>query len=118
MYVTLNMTTTVMILMMIVTEMKEAFDLFDKDGSGTITTKELGEAMCTLGQKPTDKELKDMIRELDSDGTCPSIKPATCIAYVTVCRRVVPCGLGGQVSESAGGDARGGMSGRDTSEGG
>ena len=38
-------------------EYSEAFKLFDKDGSGTITCDELGTVMRSLGQNPTDKEL-------------------------------------------------------------
>ena len=49
-------------------EFKEAFSLFDKDGDGTITTKELGTVMRSLGQNPTEAELKDMINEVDADG--------------------------------------------------
>ena len=48
---------------------KEAFSLFDKDGDGTITTKELGTVMRSLGQNPTEAELQDMINEVDADGT-------------------------------------------------
>lgn len=48
-------------------EMREAFMLFDKDGDGTISSLELGSVMRSLGQKPTDDELKDMINEIDSD---------------------------------------------------
>uniref|UniRef100_A0A8C9VB54 Calmodulin 3a (phosphorylase kinase, delta) n=1 Tax=Scleropages formosus TaxID=113540 RepID=A0A8C9VB54_SCLFO len=44
---------------------KEAFSLFDKDGDGTITTKELGTVMRSLGQNPTEAELQDMINEVD-----------------------------------------------------
>ncbi|XP_003379465.1 calmodulin [Trichinella spiralis] len=49
-------------------EFREAFRLFDKDGNGTITTKELGIAMRSLGQNPTEQELLDMINEVDIDG--------------------------------------------------
>lgn len=56
-----------------IAEFKEAFSLFDKDGDGTITTKELGTVMRSLGQNPTEAELQDMINEVDADG-----KFATC----------------------------------------
>jgi calmodulin len=53
-----------------IAEFKEAFSLFDKDGDGTITTKELGTVMRSLGQNPTEAELQDMINEVDADGKC------------------------------------------------
>ena len=51
-----------------VIEFKEAFALFDKDGDGTITTKELGTVMRSLGQNPTEADLREMINEVDADG--------------------------------------------------
>lgn len=42
--------------------------MFDKDGDGTITTKELGTVMRSLGQNPTESELQDMVNEVDIDG--------------------------------------------------
>lgn len=42
-------------------EFKEAFSLFDKDGDGSITVKELGTVMRSLGQNPTEAELQDMV---------------------------------------------------------
>jgi len=50
-----------------IAEFKEAFSLFDKDGDGTITCRELGTVMRSLGQNPTEAELTDMINEVDAD---------------------------------------------------
>mmetsp|Transcript_56145 Transcript_56145/g.111449 ORF Transcript_56145/g.111449 Transcript_56145/m.111449 type:complete len:986 (-) Transcript_56145:258-3215(-) len=47
---------------------KEAFALFDKDGDGTISTNELGTVMRSLGENPTQKELNEMIAEVDANG--------------------------------------------------
>ena len=51
-----------------IAEFKEVFEIFDKDGDGNITTKELGIVMKTLGQNPTEEELQEMIAEIDQDG--------------------------------------------------
>lgn len=39
-------------------EFQEAFSMFDKNGNGSINTDELGTVMQSLGQNPTDSELK------------------------------------------------------------
>jgi len=52
-----------------IAEFKEAFLIFDKDGDGSISTKELGTVMRSLGQNPTDQELKIMIDEVDEDAS-------------------------------------------------
>ena len=49
-------------------EFKEAFSLFDKDDDGSITPKELGEVLGTLGQNVTEAELQKIVNELDQDG--------------------------------------------------
>ena len=46
-------------------EFKEAFDLFDKDQSGTISVEEFGSVMKSLGQSAPAPELKRMIGEVD-----------------------------------------------------
>ena len=51
-----------------ISEFKEAFNIFDKDKDGYITTKELGDIMKNLGQSPSEAELQDMINEVDIDG--------------------------------------------------
>ena len=50
-------------------EIKEAFDLFDTDGSGSIDSKELKVAMRALGFEPRKEEVKRMISEMDKDGS-------------------------------------------------
>lgn len=55
--------------LLVFAEMKDAFKLFDEDGDGTITLSELGTVMKRLGQNPTDRELREMIKDVDQDGT-------------------------------------------------
>jgi len=50
-------------------EIKEAFDLFDTDGSGSIDAKELKVAMRALGFEPKKEEVKKMMGEADREGT-------------------------------------------------
>lgn len=49
-------------------EVKNAFSLFDKDGDGSITKKELGVALRSIGQNPSESDLNEMISTLDEDG--------------------------------------------------
>ncbi|UYV74298.1 hypothetical protein LAZ67_11002912 [Cordylochernes scorpioides] len=49
-------------------ELKEAFRVFDKNGDGFISAPELRHVMTNLGEKLTDEEVEDMIREADLDG--------------------------------------------------
>ncbi|XP_041480185.1 neo-calmodulin-like [Lytechinus variegatus] len=48
--------------------LKEAFAVFDKDGDGIITGKELGNVMRSLGENPTEKEVQEIVNELDVNG--------------------------------------------------
>ena len=48
-------------------EFREAFQAFDKDGSGSITSKELGTVMRSLGQNLNESEIKEIIDEVDED---------------------------------------------------
>lgn len=48
-------------------ELKEAFSIYDLDGDGIITTRELGSVMRTLGLNPTEAEILNFIKEADID---------------------------------------------------
>lgn len=50
-------------------DIKEAFDLFDTEGSGKIEVKELKVAIRALGFEPKKEEIKKMIADIDPDGT-------------------------------------------------
>jgi len=48
-----------------ISEFKEVFEIFDKDGTGDITAVELGEVMKELGLNPSPEELADIVNEAD-----------------------------------------------------
>ena len=50
-----------------VEELREAFNLFDTDGSGTIDAKELKAAMRALGFQVKKADVRKMIAEVDKD---------------------------------------------------
>ena len=49
-------------------EFREAFDLFDLDGGGSIDQKGARPVMRSLGANPTNEEIEMMIQEVDEDG--------------------------------------------------
>merc|ERR1719222_1460021 len=53
-------------------EIKEAFDLFDTDGTGTIDAKELKVALRALGFEPKKEELKKLVSDLDKSSSSSS----------------------------------------------
>ena len=50
-------------------EWRTIFNLFDVDGDESITCQELGVVLRSMGQNPSDQELKEMINEMDEDGS-------------------------------------------------
>jgi len=48
---------------------RQAFAMFDKSGSGTISKTELTSLLRAMGQNPTDSQVNDMINEVDVDGS-------------------------------------------------
>jgi len=50
------------------TSMRRAFKLLDKDRSGYITAKELRVYLSQLGEKVTQKEASDIVRDADKNG--------------------------------------------------
>ncbi|CAC5363517.1 calmodulin-beta-like isoform X2 [Mytilus californianus] len=52
-----------------VREYREAFNLYDKDHDGVISTHKLGVILRSLGHNPTELEIQEMIDEVDHDRT-------------------------------------------------
>ncbi|KAL1810382.1 hypothetical protein ACET3Z_027372 [Daucus carota] len=49
-------------------QMRVIFKMFDRDGDGFVTAKELADSMERLGHKLSKEELTGMIEEADADG--------------------------------------------------
>ena len=51
--------------------LKTTFDLFDRDGGGEIDTNELEDVLRSMGMKPTEHQMEEIVNELDQnrDGT-------------------------------------------------
>ena len=49
-------------------ELRDAFRVFDKDGSGTISSAELRKVLVSLGEDLTDAELDEMLKLADKNG--------------------------------------------------
>ena len=45
------------------------FVVFDADGGGSISTNELGKALRSVGQDPTNEEVENMIKNADADAS-------------------------------------------------
>merc|ERR1719164_93361 len=50
-------------------EIQDSFDLFDKDGTGTIDAEDLWVVMRALGCEPKKEDMKKMLGEVDKDNT-------------------------------------------------
>ena len=57
-----------MVKLYITLEYQDAFQVFDKDANGYITTKEVKSLLRSLGCNPTDSELQQIVNEVDADG--------------------------------------------------
>lgn len=44
------------------------FRVFDKDGNGFITAQEFKHFMTTMGERFTEEEVDEIIKEVDRDG--------------------------------------------------
>ena len=55
--------------------------MFDKDGGGTISIKELKQVFEALGQCPTEEEVQGMISGVDKDGEFGSVPGGNIMEY-------------------------------------
>lgn len=81
-------------------ELKNAFKVFDRDGSGTISAEELRHVLTSLGENMTAAEIDEMIQMADKDGdgsidceitliSFPPLSLSSNLASIAVLREVV-----------------------------
>ena len=46
----------------------EAFEVFDKEKNGSLDSEELGAVMRSLGQNPTDGDIKEIVAKVEKGG--------------------------------------------------
>ncbi|XP_078331189.1 neo-calmodulin-like isoform X2 [Crassostrea virginica] len=49
-------------------ELIECFEMFDRNGDGTISVEELGSILRALGQNPTQAQVDDFMKKADKNG--------------------------------------------------
>ena len=49
-------------------ELQQSFKVFDVNGDGFINASELRQAMTTIGEKMTEKDINDIMKQWDTDG--------------------------------------------------
>jgi calmodulin len=52
-----------------IAEIREIFTLFDKNSDGYVSTAELGTIVRGLNLNPSELEINDMIKDVDSNGS-------------------------------------------------
>ncbi|KAF9896862.1 hypothetical protein BX616_006622 [Lobosporangium transversale] len=49
--------------------LKDAFNLFDRKGTGNVPTSSLGDLLRSVGQNPTQAEIQELIAQADPSGS-------------------------------------------------
>ena len=78
-----------------VRELRQIFEMFDTDQSGTIDAAELADVMRTVGLNPTPDELAAYVRQADVDGDGCAHRPAQrhgALRGLTLCLALRVCG--------------------------
>ena len=52
-------------------ELKEAFDMFDRDKDSMINKRELGCVLRSIGQEPSEQDLSDMLADISKEDDSP-----------------------------------------------
>ena len=53
---------------LLISEIKDMFKLFDKNGDNNISTAEMGKVLRTMGFQMTNKEIRAAVKQIDTNG--------------------------------------------------
>ena len=72
-----------------IAECRESFKVFDQNGDGKITSKELHNVLMSLGQRRTQKECDEMVQvyDVDNSGTIEFTEFLHMVVRVRFCKK-------------------------------
>lgn len=75
-------------------ELRDAFNVFDRDGTGTISRDELRNVMKSIGEHLTEDELDEMLKLADENGDgqidCKSFPPPSIYIHTQLTKLTPP----------------------------
>lgn len=63
-------------------EFRKYFNMFDKENKGYIRATQVGQILRTMGQAFEERDLKQLIKEFDSDGKCTLFGYLNCLSTI------------------------------------
>ncbi len=65
-------------------EIKDAFDVFDRNHDGSISAKELENVLQMLGNNPSKADIQAIMTKVDKNGECQLLLQLQVVAFISL----------------------------------